>query len=107
MFLSVVLFPVFLFLGFAVDGPGPLLVPFLVFLAGIALMIYSRLFFEEIPIVTSQGQPYRLATGVESNALPPVSNIGMNGISGKQVRTSELAQPASVTEHTTRLLDNE
>jgi hypothetical protein len=31
----------------------------------------------------------------------------MPGFGGQQVRTNELAQPPSVTENTTRLLDNE
>jgi len=107
MFLSVVLTPIFMGLSFLFDEATPLLVPFTVFLAGLSLMLYSRLFFEEVPLAKSQAPPHRLGTAPDSNALPPASNIGMSSISGKQVRTSELAPPPSVTEHTTKLLNNE
>ena len=107
MFFSVVLFPIFLAMSFMVDEPGPLLVPFFAFLAGLALMIYARLFLDEIPVATVQAPPYSFGTMPPTNALPPASSIGMSSIGAKQVRTSELAQPASVTENTTRLLNNE
>ena len=106
MFLSAVLTPIFLGLGFVVDGPGPLLVPMLVFFIGLALLIYSRLFLEDIPLIQPQAQPYRLSD-IQGNALPPASHIGIDVVGGKQVRTSELARPPSVTEHTTKLLNND
>ena len=106
MFLSAVLTPIFLGLGFVVDGPGPLLVPMLVFFIGLALLIYSHFFLEDVPLVHPQPQAYRFAD-VQGNALPPTSNMGMNVVTGKQVRTSELARPPSVTEHTTKLLNND
>ena len=105
MFFSVVLTPVFLAMSFMVDEPGPLLVPFFAFLIGLTLMIYARLFLDEVPIV--KVQPYTFGTMPPSQALPPASNIGMGNIGARQVRTSELAQPPSVTENTTRLLNNE
>lgn len=106
MFLSAVLSPIFLGLGFVVDGPGPLLVPMLVFFVGLALLIYSHFFLDDVPLVQAQPQPYRLQN-MQSNVLPPASNMGMNVVSGKEVRTSELARPPSVTEHTTKLLNND
>ena len=106
MFLSAVLTPIFLALGFAVDGPGPLLIPMLAFFIGLALLFYSRFFLEDVPLVQAQPQPYRFPD-MQNNALPPASNMGTNVVGGKQVRTSELAQPASVTEHTTKLLNND
>ena len=106
MFLSAVLTPIFFGMCFIVDGPGPLLIPFLAFFAGLSLLLYSRFFLEDVPLVQPQAQPYRLPE-MQSNALPPASNIGMNIVSGRQVRTSELAGPPSVTEHTTKLLNND
>ena len=105
MFLSSVLTPIFFGICFLVDGPGPLLVPMFVFFLGLSLMLYSRFFLEDVPVVQAQAQPYGLPD-MQSNALPPASNMGMN-LSGKQVRTSELARPPSVTEHTTKLLNND
>lgn len=107
MFFSVVLTPIFLAMSFMVDEPGPLLVPFFAFLVGLTLMIYARLFLDEVPIVKVQTPPYIFGTMPHGNALPPASNIGMSSIGAKQVRTSELAEPPSVTEHTTKLLNNE
>lgn len=107
MFFSVVLTPVFLAMSFMVDEPGPLLVPFFAFLVGLALMIYARLYLDEVPFVNVQAPPYIFGTMPPSNALPPASNMGMSSIGARQVRTSELAQPPSVTENTTRLLNNE
>ena len=106
MFFAAVLTPIFLGLGFVVDGPAPLLVPMLVFFLGLVLLLYSRFFLEDIPLVQPQAQPYRLSD-MPGTALPPASNIGMNEDSGKRVRTSELARPPSVTEHTTKLLNND
>lgn len=108
IFISVVLVPIFFGLSILVDNPIPLMLPFTLFLAGLSIMLYSRLFGEEIPSGKSQqAQPFKLRAMPESKALPPASNNWMNWAGGQRVRTSELAQPPSVTEHTTRLLDNE
>jgi len=42
-----------------------------------------------------------------ATALPPASNNRMNSAGGQPVRTTELVQPPSVTEHTTKLLDSD
>jgi hypothetical protein len=107
IFVSVVLFPIFLALSFVVDGPEPLLIPFTVFLAGLSYLLYSLIFGEQTPAKTRQAQPARLAPGFGSNALPPASNSWANRVSADSVRTAELAQPPSVTENTTKLLDND
>lgn len=108
LFLSVVLTPIFLALSFMIDGPVPLFFPFTIFLAGLSLLLYSRLFIEETPPARSQpARPPELGTMFGNTALPPASGIGMNSVGGRRVRTSELAQPPSVTEHTTKLLNND
>jgi endogenous inhibitor of DNA gyrase (YacG/DUF329 family) len=108
MFLSGILLPIFFGFSILVDGPFPLIIPFTVFFTGLSLMLYARIFGEETPPAESQkAQPSRFASASESNALPPASNSRINGLSEQRVRTSELAQPPSVTENTTRLLDNE
>ena len=111
MFLSAVMFPFFLALSFAVDEGGPLIFPLLIFFVGLAMMLYSRLFVEDIPSIQSQqAQPSLFGAMSGASALPPPSNIPIQGpgnFGGQQVRTNELAQPPSVTEHTTKLLDQE
>ena len=109
MFISIVLVPIFFGLSILADHPGPLMLPFTIFLAGLSMMLYARLFGDEMPSVKTlpPQQSYKFRATPESNALPPASNNWMNWAGGQKVRTSELAQPPSVTENTTRLLDNE
>lgn len=108
IFFSVVLLPVFIGLGLAVDEPAPLLVPFTVFLAGLTYLLYYLIFGEQTaPAKVQQEPPPRLAPGFGPNALPPGSTVWANNAPASAVRTSELAQPPSVTENTTKLLDKE
>ena len=108
MFISGVLFPVFLVISLAIDEGGPMSIPITLFFVALAIMLYSRLFFEDIsPIKGERAQPSALRAMSAGSALPPASNIPMHGFTGQQVRTAELAQPPSVTEHTTKLLDQE
>jgi len=41
------------------------------------------------------------------STLPPAQNIPIGGFSAQRVRTAEIIQPPSITEHTTKLLDTE
>ncbi len=111
MFLGGILFPVLLALSLAIDEGGPMIVPVLIFFVGLAIMLYSRLFGEDIPSFQSElAQTSRLATVSEASALPPASNNPIHSpgdFARPRVRTNELAQPPSVTEHTTKLLDQE
>jgi len=108
MFISAVLTPLFLGFCFLVDEAAPLLVPFTIFLAGLAYMLYSRLFLEaSAPHQAYLAPPARLGMPYYNQALPPASAPMMGNLGKEQIRTSELAQPASVTEHTTKLLDSE
>jgi zinc-ribbon domain len=108
MFWGAAITPVFLGLSLAVDEPGPLLIPMIVFLAGLSILLYSRLFGEEISIKPSQQvQDLSFGTRPSYNALPPGSNAGAVSSVRREVRTAEIANPPSVTEHTTKLLDPE
>ena len=106
VFASAVLFPVFLGLSLLVDEPVPLLLPFIVFIVGLSIMLYSRL-FEEPAVTSYEVQQMKLGTAFGTNALPAAPNLPTNRVNAQKVRTSELAQPPSVTEQTTRLLDND
>ena len=107
MFFSGVLFPVFLVFSIAAEEGGPMIIPFLLFFVSLVLMLYARLFSDKTaPVITSAAQTSTLGSASARGSLPPAGNIPMPGV-GRHVRTNELAQPPSVTENTTRLLDNE
>ena len=106
MFFSGVLFPIFLAISLAVDEGGPMILPILVFFVSLVMMLYARLFSAKtVPIVHHTAQTTLSGSATTRSSLPPATSIPIN--SRQQVRTNELAQPPSVTEHTTRLLDNE
>lgn len=109
LFFGVVLAPIFLGLSFAVDSPEPLFVPFTVFLTGLLLMLYSVLFGEDTAPVRSQSRrPAGQTSGqFGASALPPASNLWTTNNTGRRARTAEIVQPPSVTENTTRLLDDD
>jgi hypothetical protein len=111
MFLSGVLLPVFLSISLALGEGGPMIIPGLVFFVGLTIMLYSRLFREDVPSFESDpAQTSRLAAVSEASALPPASNIPIHNagdFARPRVRTNELAPRPSVTEHTTKLLDQE
>jgi ABC-type transport system involved in cytochrome bd biosynthesis fused ATPase/permease subunit len=112
MFISGVLFPIFLVISLIADEGGPMVVPFMIFFVSLVLMLYARLFMDNTPYLnTEQAQPSGLGSMRSQGSLPPASNLSMPGAANlgrQQVRTNELAQqPPSVTEHTTRLLEDE
>ena len=85
-----------------------MVVPFTVFFVGLVMMLYARLFSAKTAPATEQvAQTSALPSTTARGSLPPAANMTMPGFDRKQVRTNELAQPSSVTENTTRLLDNE
>ena len=94
MFFSGVLFPVFLAFSLLLNEGGPMIIPILVFFISLVMILYARLFSDKTATPTNPASTTSLRPMPPRNALP-------------QVRTNELAQPPSVTEHTTRFLDNE
>lgn len=108
MFWGAAIIPVFLALSLAIDDPIPLFMPMIVFLAGLSILLYSRLFIEEVSANRIQ-QPQDLSFGAKPGfgALPTGSNAGVVSGGRREVRTAEIAHPPSVTEHTTKLLDSE
>jgi len=109
MFFSGVLLPIFLCFSLLVDEGALMLVPAVVFFVSLVMMLYARLFSDTTaPGLNRAAQTSVLESNSARTPLPPASNnIPMTGVGRQQVRTNELAQPSSVTEHTTRLLDNE
>jgi hypothetical protein len=109
MFFSGVLFPVFLVLSLVMDEGAPMIIPLVIFFVAFVLMGYARLFSDKRAPASNQATTQTPALGSVSaqGSLPPATNIPMPGVGRQQVRTNELVQPPSVTENTTRLLDNE
>jgi len=106
MFLSGVLAPIFFGLCIVADDPAPLGVPFVVFLAGLAFMLYSRWFVDD-----ASSLEQRLPRRVGGTAAPkpiylPPQSEGVT-INAPRATTSELAQQPSVTERTTELFDDQ
>ena len=107
MFLSAVLTPLFILLSVIADAGEPLIFPFLLFLTGLAVILYSSIFREKSTTQITQARPVVLGSAFGTNALPPASNTWASSRRGPEVRTAELAQPPSVTEKTTKLLRDE
>ena len=108
MFFSAVLFPIFLAISIGVDEGGPMIIPFFIFFVGLVLMLYARLFSAKTaPVPDQVAQTSTLGSTTARGSLPPAANIPMPGFGRQHVKTNELAQPPSVTENTTRLLDND
>lgn len=108
MFLSGVLLPVVILLCAAIDEGGPIIVPVGIFFVSLVWMLYARLFIDNTaPTVSQAAQQPAFGSTPARSALPPAVNNPIPNIGRQQVRTNELSQPPSVTDHTTRLLDNE
>jgi hypothetical protein len=106
MFISGVLTPVFLAMSFMVDDPGPLIFPFILFLVGLTITLYTWFFVDALPPANSPAAPTNFVPAPHYQALPHGSNTAFSGGVPPSIRTAELAQPNSVTDHTTKLLDD-
>jgi hypothetical protein len=108
MFFSGVLFFVFLGFSIATEEGALMIFPFLLFFISVVLMLYARLFSDKnAPAINQAAQPSTFASTSARGSLTPGNTIPITGTGRQHVRTNELAQPPSVTENTTRLLDNE
>ena len=108
MFFSGVLFFIFLAISIAVDEGGPMFVPFFTFFVSLVWMGYARLFMNNTSHVNYQApQTTVLGPMTARGSLPAANTTSIPNAGRPQVRTNELAQPPSVTEHTTRFFDNE
>jgi len=107
MFFSGVLLPVFILLCAAIDEGGPMVLPVGLLFVSVVWMLYARLFMDNTPSSIYQAPQATLGSISGRGTLPPANTNAMPGIGRQQVRTNELAQPPSVTDHTTRLFDNE
>ena len=106
MFFSGVLVPLGILMSAAIDEPGPMVLPALLFFVSLVWMGYSRLFIDDTaPMINPGAQQSAFGPMPTRASLTPPTNIPDFG--RQQVRTNELAQAPSVTEHTTKLLDHD
>jgi hypothetical protein len=108
IFLSAVLAPIFLALGIVFDSPGPLIVPATVFLAGISWLLYS-LFFGEGPMPAWGAKAAKELSGgrVSPAVSAPPFVPATSWLGAQSADTAEIVPPFSVTEHATKLLDED
>lgn len=104
MFFSAVMTPIFFGLSIAADNPGPLLVPFTLFLAGLAWMFYFRLFGEDFSPAAVQAKPQQYIAPPPRASLLPTQDPPVIA-SPRRVNTADMANPPTVTDPTTRLFD--
>jgi hypothetical protein len=108
VFSSLASTPVFFFFSLLVGAAIPMLIPLTFFLIGLSMMLYSRIFAEETPYIGGQqAEASGLGTRFSRSTLSAAPNKIMSSGDGGQVITSDLIQPSSVTEHTTKLLGKE
>lgn len=114
VFWSVVLFPLFLAFAVAADEPGPMLVPFTIFFLGIMQIVYARLFGEHmLPSRAERRRQKQALTEAHYNmhtALPPTQAghpVTPPSFRQRGDTAEVVAPPGSVTENTTRLLDDQ
>ncbi len=107
MFACGVLLPICALLAFEGDAPGPLLLLFTTFLAGLAWFVFSWLFNDNVlPVGKDAGRQDLDAAG-DRPALGPQQFNPAPLFNQQRGNTAELYQPPSVTENTTKLLDRD
>src|SRR5215208_4508373 len=107
MFFSVVLFPLFFGFCFIVDNPAPLFVPFMVFLTGLVVLVYARLFGDELIKLPRRTSNRDLSAAGDRPALGAPTFNPAPLFNQQRANTAEIYQPPSITENTTKLLDKD
>lgn len=111
MFLSGVLLPFLIGMSAAAESPGPFIFALILFFIGLSMTLYARLSGEDTPRAVAGPVPLQMPRATPTApALPPAADNRINNFPRSGVRTAELSQPQpppSVTENTTRLLDDE
>jgi hypothetical protein len=107
MFICAVLLPACALLAFEGDAPGPLLLLITTFLAGLAWLVYSWVFGDNVlPVGKGAGRRDLGAAG-DRPALGPPQFTPAPLFSQQRGNTAEIYQPPSVTENTTKMLDKD
>jgi hypothetical protein len=105
IFFSLISMPVTIAFSGLFDTPGPLVITALLFLAGIAQLIYARIFGESLLPERLMSKFMNTGVSTEQKELPAPPQQPARLFDSKPANTAELAHPPSVTERTTTLLD--
>jgi hypothetical protein len=104
MLAAVALSPLFFALSVLADGPAPLLAPVTLFLTGLCFVLYSRAFREHPPVIVNRPHyPVLTPQSKPVSSFPDRSSISAYG--PRKVNTSDMAEPPSITDHTTQFFD--
>lgn len=101
LFSSFISFPLLVALSIASDGPGPILIPLTLFIAGICWILYAKFFCDDHLPWPQKSLP------VQPNSHPVCLPQAPSQVSIPPIRTAEIEPPQSVIEHTTRQLIKE
>jgi zinc-ribbon domain len=110
MFLAGFLLPFLIAFSAAIEEGAPVALSFILFFIGLSMVLYARLFSDDTPrAVAGRQAPQQLpGSAVTAPVLPPATaDTRLNNFGRRGVRTAEISPPPSVTENTTRLLDDE
>lgn len=103
IFFGIVSVPIFMILSGIMDSPVPLFGSFFFFLAGIACIAYKWLF--GATILPESRKISELASAARDQYLPPAQEIPASDLFRRD--TAEFTPPPSITDPTTKLLENE
>jgi zinc ribbon protein len=103
MLIAMVLIPLFIGWSVLVDGPAPLLAPLTIFLTGLGFVLYSKAFKDDGP-PPYLNQPFQLKPPNPTLLASPERHA-VNSFGSRRVKTSDIAEPPSVTDHTTQFFD--
>ena len=104
IFLSLFLLPLAVICSVRFDSPVPFMAPFIVFLMGLAQVLYTLLFGEHDQ--SELADPQHAGLNAERRVSLPVAQTTIPISNSKRVNTAEIVRPPSVTEHTTQLLND-
>jgi hypothetical protein len=107
MFISGVLLPAAALLAFEGDAPGPLLLVLTAGLAGLAWMVFSWLFNDNVLPVGKGAGRTDLGAAADRPALGAAQFTPAPRFDQQRGNTAEIYQPPSVIENTTKLLDKD
>ena len=110
LFISIVFMPFIELIG----KPQGNFLPMIFLMAGLMRILYAVIFQEGAPRKKKRNSPLpyadpittdQLGTSARRSALPPSQSVPVSAFSARRIDTAEMVSPPSVTEHTTKLLD--
>ena len=104
--------PVIAILSHNIFGWEGLIIPLaalITFIGGLLRIIYARLYEDDTPEMLPEAlpAPAHLSARARVSALPPQQSVPARSFAPRRANTAELVPPPSVTENTTRLLDED